>query len=234
MEQSKLYDLQSARRERCLVSHPNDGPFMSASVVSVNVGGARTVQYGGNTIATGIFKAPVNGRVAVQGVNLQGDDQADRSVHGGEVRAVYAYAKEDYAWWALELGRTMPPGQFGENITTAGIDVNAALIGERWRVGSAILQITIPRVPCYKLAMKMEDPGFVRRFARALRPGPYFTILEKGYVRRGDSIEVVSRPSHDLTIAKMAQIYLFERSRLSELLVPELPSSWRDWIAAQQ
>lgn len=201
--------------------------------MSVNVSGVRTVQYGGKTIATGIFKTPVNGRVAVQGINLHGDDQADRSVHGGEVRAVYAYAIEDYAWWEQQLGRTLPPGQFGENITTAGIDVNAALVGERWRVGSALLQITVPRAPCYKLAMKMGDRQFIKQFALALRPGPYLSIVEKGVVEEGASIEIVSRPSHDLTIAKMTRIYLFERDRLSELLVPELPSSWRGWIATQ-
>lgn len=206
---------------------------MSGSVVSVNVSSVRTLLHGGKAIATGIFKTPVNGRVAVQGVNLHGDDQADRSVHGGEVRAVYAYASEDYAWWELQLGRTLPPGQFGENITTAGIDVNAALVGECWRVGSALLQITLPRVPCYKLAMKMGDPRFIKRFARALRPGPYLSIVEEGVVEQGDSIEVVSRPSHDLSIAKMVRIYLFERECLSELLVPELPFSWREWIATQ-
>ena len=205
----------------------------TGSVVSVNVGGVRTVHYGKKTIATGIFKTPVNERVAVQGVNLDGDDQADRSVHGGETRAVYAYAIEDYTWWEAQLGRTLPPGQFGENITTAGIDVNDALIGERWRVGTALLQITVPRVPCYKLAMKMDDPRFVKRFADALRPGPYFSIIESGDVEQGDSIEVVSQPSHDLTIAKMAQIYLFDRHRLRELLVPELPVSWREWVTAQ-
>lgn len=206
---------------------------MSAEVVSVNVGGVRTVQYAGKTTTTGIFKTPVSGRVAMRGVNLHGDDQADRSVHGGEVRAVYAYAIEDYAWWELQLGRAMPPGQFGENITTQGVDVNDAIVGERWRIGSALLQVTIPRVPCYKLGMKMGDARFVKRFALALRPGPYLTIVKEGDVEQGDSIEVVSRPSHGLTIAKMAQIYLFERNRLSELLVPELPHSWHEWIATQ-
>jgi MOSC domain-containing protein YiiM len=196
----------------------------------VNVGAVRAVKYGNKTITTGIFKTPVDGRVAVKGVNLHGDDQADRTLHGGEVRAVYAYAIEDYSWWEQQLRRTLPPGQFGENITTTGLEINEALVGERWRVGTALLQVTVPRVPCYKLAMKMEDPLFIKRFARALRPGPYLSIIEEGAVEQGDSIEVVSQPAHDLTIAKMTQIYLFERERLSELLVPELPLSWREWI----
>lgn len=207
---------------------------MSGTVVSVNVGGVRTVQHRGKPVQTGIYKMPVHGRVAVQGVNLHGDDQADRSVHGGEVRAVYAYAIEDYAWWERELGRTLPPGQFGENLTTRGIDVNNAVVGERWRVGTTLLQVTIPRVPCYKLALKMGDPRFVKRFAAAVRPGAYLSIIEEGDVEQADSIEVVSRPSHDLTIATMARIYLFERDRLSELLVPDLPASWREWVLSQE
>jgi MOSC domain-containing protein YiiM len=205
---------------------------MPATVQSVNVGPVRTVEYNGKAITTGIFKDPVDGQVSVRGVNLDGDDQADRKVHGGPEQAVYAYACEDYTWWETELGRTMPPGQFGENLTTRGIDVNEALIGERWHVGTTVLQITFPRIPCYKLAMKMDDPRFIKRFGTALRPGSYFAIVQEGSVEKGDAIEVVSRPSHDVTIKKAMQIYLFERERLPELLVPELPTSWRESIEA--
>ncbi len=203
---------------------------MPASVESVNVGTIRTVQYNGKTITTGIFKDPVPGRLAVKGVNLAGDDQADRKVHGGPYQAVYGYAREDYDWWENELGRAMPPGQFGENLTTRGIDVNEALIGERWRVGTALLQVTIPRLPCYKLAMKMDDPRFVKRFSAALRTGAYFAIAQEGDVSEGDGIEVVSQPTHDVTIKTFAQIYLFERDRVRELLAVDLPGSWRSWI----
>lgn len=206
---------------------------MSRSVISLNVSPVRTVHYGAKAITTGIFKTPVRGRVALKGVNLHGDDQADRTVHGGPDRAVYAYALEDYAWWQDQLGHSLPPGQFGENLTTCGVDVSHALVGERWRVGSALLQITAPRVPCYKLAMKMNEPRFIKRFAVALRPGSYLSILVEGEVEQGDVIEIVSRPPHDITIAKMTQIYLFERDRLSELLVPGLPVSWREWIVTQ-
>ncbi|HLX25417.1 MAG TPA: MOSC domain-containing protein, partial [Candidatus Cybelea sp.] len=117
-------------------------------------------------------------------------------------------------------------------LTTQGIDIGGALIGERWRIGTALLQITTPRVPCYKLAMKMDDPTFVKRFGAALRPGSYLAIVEEGQLAQDDSIEVVSRPSHAMTIREMTQIYLFDRTRLRELLVPELPAEWREWVLA--
>lgn len=199
-----------------------------ASVLSVNVSGIRPMRYRGKDVQTGIFKEPVEGKVPLRGVNLAGDDQADRSVHGGPDQAVYAFATEDYNWWQHELARALPPGQFGENLTTIGIDVSAARIGERWAIGSTILQITSPRLPCYKLATKMGDSQFVKRFAAALRPGAYFSVVQEGEIERGDRIEVASRPDHDLTVAEMMRIYLFDRERLTELLVPELPSSWRE------
>jgi MOSC domain-containing protein YiiM len=202
----------------------------NASIVAVNVGAVRSVEYGGKLITTGIFKEPVAGRVRLHGVNFDGDDQADRGVHGGDVRAAYAYAAEDYDWWAGELGRACAPGTFGENLTTRGLDVNGALIGERWRVGSAVVQVTSPRIPCYKLAMKMDDPEFVRRFAQALRPGAYLSIVQEGAVAAADGVEVVHRPQHALTLAEMVRIYFLERHRIGELAdVEDLPAAWRDW-----
>ncbi|HEY6233514.1 MAG TPA: MOSC domain-containing protein [Candidatus Elarobacter sp.] len=196
----------------------------------MNTGSARTVEHGGELITTGIFKEPVAERVRLRGVNLDGDDQADRSVHGGPDRAAYAYAAEDYDWWRGELGRDCAPGTFGENLTTRGVDVNGALIGERWRVGTAVVEVTSPRVPCYKLAMKMDDPAFVKRFARALRPGAYLSIVQEGDVAAGDAMEIVHRPAHVLTLAEMTKIYFFERHRIGELVhVEELPAAWRDW-----
>ncbi|MDP9107304.1 MAG: MOSC domain-containing protein [Candidatus Eremiobacteraeota bacterium] len=198
--------------------------------MSVNAGAVRTVERAGERITTGIFKEPVAGRLRLRGVNLDGDDQADRSVHGGPDRAAYAYASEDYDWWQRELGRACAPGTFGENLTTSGIDVSGALIGERWRVGSAVVQVTSPRVPCYKLAMKMDDPQFVKRFAAALRPGAYLAIVAEGDLAAGDAMEIVHRPAHTLTLAEMARIYFFERHRIGELVdVEELPAGWRDW-----
>src|SRR4051795_13683330 len=112
-----------------------------------------------------IGKTPVEGRVRVAGVNVEGDDQADRRVHGGPDKAIYAYASEDIAWWAAELGRELGPGAFGENLTTEGVDVSGAVVGERWRVGSVLLEFAQPRLPCFKLGLKFEDPKMLKRFA---------------------------------------------------------------------
>jgi MOSC domain-containing protein YiiM len=202
-------------------------------LTSVNVGAVRAVPYAGKEVTTAIFKEPVAGPVAVRGVNLDGDDQADRSVHGGPYQAVYAYAAEDYDWWATTLGRPMVPGQFGENLTTKGVDVNGALVGERWRVGSTVLRVTIPRVPCFKLGLKMGDPQFLKQFAEALRPGSYLSIVSEGRVAAGDAIEVIWRPAHRLTIRDAARIRLFDRDRASELLVPEMQASWREWARSR-
>ena len=160
----------------------------TAQVLFVNVGGVRTVDVGERTITTAIWKSPVEGRVAVCGVNVSGDDQADREVHGGEHKAVYAYAWEDTLWWQRELGRDLEPGNFGENLTLGGVDLPDAVVGERWRVGSALLEVSEPRFPCFKLGLRMGDPRFVKRFAAARRTGAYLRIIEEGDVGAGDPI----------------------------------------------
>jgi MOSC domain-containing protein YiiM len=181
-------------------------------------------------VATSIFKEPVTGRVAIAGINVEGDDQADRKVHGGTHKAVYAYAAEDYAWWAEELDREMPPGTFGDNITTSGIDVSGAVIGERWRVGTALLEVAQPRIPCFKLGIRMGTQTFPRRFSQARRPGAYLRIVEKGAAGAGDEIETMARPQHGVTVQDVAHIYYAEQERAAELLAaPELPESWIGW-----
>ncbi|GAC1408543.1 MAG: MOSC domain-containing protein [Candidatus Velthaea sp.] len=200
-------------------------------MISVNTGAVRRVESGARSFTTGIFKEPRSGRVTVAGVNLHGDEQADLDAHGGPDRALYAYAGEDYDWWSGELGRELPPGTFGENLTLRGIAVNEALIGERWRIGNATLRLTSPRVPCFKLAAKMGDPRFVKRFGEALRPGPYLAIVEPGEIGAGDPVTIVHRPAHHITIREMTRIYMFERHRLAELLqADDLSESWRDWV----
>src|SRR3954452_23106929 len=174
---------------------------MDARVVSVNVGTPRLVDTGKRKVSTAIWKAPVTGRVPIAGVNLRGDDQADRTVHGGPDKAVYAYACEDIRFWEDVLGRDLGPGAFGENLTTEGIEVSGAVLGERWRIGSALLQVRQTRVPCFKLGLRFEDKKMVRRFGDASRPGTYLMILEEGDVGAGDVIEVVSRPDHGVTSA---------------------------------
>jgi MOSC domain-containing protein YiiM len=201
-----------------------------ANVESVNVGRPRPIERKGEPTTSAIWKQPVSGRVAVRGVNVDGDDQADRSVHGGPDQAVYAYAAEDTEWWAAELRRPLRPGAFGENLTTRGIDVTGALIGERWAIGTVVLQITAPRIPCWKLAKRMEDPRLVKRFAAAGRPGAYFRIVEEGELGAGDPIEVLERPDHDVTVGLVSHAYLFDHDEAERLLAaPALAATWRDW-----
>ncbi len=205
---------------------------MDGQVVSVNVGRPRTVPWNGSTVTSGIWKAPASGRVAVGGVNVDGDDQADRSVHGGPDKAVYAYGLDDYRWWAGELGSELGPGSFGENLTIDGFDVSDALIGERWQIGDAVFEVSQPRIPCYKLGIRHADPEFPRRFAAAERPGAYVRIIQPGSIAAGDAVTVLSRPAHGLTARLVSRAYHTDRSLVPRLLeVPELTSSWRDWAA---
>jgi MOSC domain-containing protein YiiM len=149
-------------------------PSVEGRVLSVNVGRAREFEFNGRHVQSAIWKSPVVGRVAARGVNLEGDDQADRKAHGGPDKAVYAYAVEDARWWE-RVGRSLEPGQFGENLTTEGMEVNDALVGERWQVGTSVLEVSEPRVPCWRLGVRMEDRSVVRHFTEALRPGAYLT-----------------------------------------------------------
>jgi MOSC domain-containing protein YiiM len=204
---------------------------MSGSVLSVNVAEIREIPRRGEMVRTGIWKVPVAGRVAVRGVNVEGDEQADRSVHGGPDKALYAYAREDIDWWERELRRDLPHGVFGENLTLRGVDVTGALIGERWRIGSVLLEVSEPRFPCWKLGARFGDPRMLKRFAAARRPGAYLRIVEEGKLAAGDAVQVVERPGHDLTIAAFAHAYLEDRSALTRLLeVPAVSEAWRGWV----
>jgi MOSC domain-containing protein YiiM len=178
-----------------------------------------------------IGKAPVEGRVRVAGVNVAGDDQADRRVHGGPDKAVYAYASEDAAFWSKELGRELAPGAFGENLTTEGLDVSGAVVGERWRVGTVELEVCQPRLPCNKLALRMGDPMMVKRFARASRPGAYLRIAAEGELGAGDAVEVVSQPRHGITVRDVSDAILLDETLLARAAsAPELPSDLAAWM----
>jgi MOSC domain-containing protein YiiM len=185
---------------------------VSGRLVSVNTGAPAPLTAGRRTVESGIVKTPVEGRVRAEGVNIAGDRQADLIVHGGPDKAVYAYAVEDYHWWSAGLGVPLDPATFGENLTVGGVDVSGAVIGERWRVGTTLLEVAQPRLPCYKLGMRMGDPAFPARFAAANRPGAYLRIVEPGDVGAGDAIEVVDRPSHGVTIAEVSRALLGERA----------------------
>jgi MOSC domain-containing protein YiiM len=204
----------------------------TAELISVNVGTPTFVSYRGKQVATSIYKQPVDGRVGVRGVNVDGDQQADLRVHGGPDKAVYAYSREDYEWWEAELGHALGPGTFGENLTVAGIDPTLAVIGERWRVGSALLEVSEPRFPCFKLGIKMGSQAFLKRFANAGRPGAYLRIVSEGELAAGDAIEVIRTPDHGVTIGRFAHAYLGHREELADLLAAdELSQEWRDWIS---
>ena len=194
-----------------------------ARLVSVNVGRPRQISTRrGQPMHSAIFKEPVEGRVRVEGVNLAGDDQADRTVHGGPEKAVYAYAREDIDWWENIHG-DLPNGCFGENLTTQGIDVSGAIIGERWRVGTVLLEICQPRLPCSKLGIRFNDLRMVKAFARASRPGGYLRIVEEGELGTGDEIEIVARPDHGITLAMCSDAALKDPALVPKVLTaPQL------------
>lgn len=207
-------------------------------VASVNLAQVREIALRGKMHSTGIWKVPVQSRIKVSGESLEGDTQADLKVHGGPLKAVYTYSKEDYLWWEALLGRPLEPGTFGENLTLKGIEVNEALIGERWRIGTAEFEVTQPRQPCWKLGVKMEDRKFPKRFSEANRAGAYLSIKADGEVGAGDTLTVVSRPDHPVTIGLMA--YLIYNNvdlarlvrQLLDLDVDLSPEEWDEVLSA--
>src|SRR5262249_52580922 len=216
-------------------THLEEGKPMATStgrVLSVNVGTVREFEYAGRPTRSAIWKSPVIGRIAVRGVNLAGDDQADRGAHGGPDKVAYAYAVEDTRWRQQEIGRLLGYGELGENLTTEGIEVNDALVGERWQIGTMVLEVSEPRIPCWRLGVRMNDKRFPHQFTDALRPGSYFRLIVEGSVRAGDEIRVVERPDHGLTIRDVFRIYTRDREEVPRLLtVPRMSESWNRWAA---
>ena len=204
-------------------------------VVSVNVGQPRQISVRrGRPFMSSIVKDPVEGRVRATGANLEGDRQADLTVHGGPDKAVYAYAIEDIAWWAQTLERPeVGPGWFGENLTTEGLDVTHSVVGERWRVGGAEFEVSQPRLPCSKLGIRFGEPRMVKAFARASRPGAYLRILVEGTVGAGDPIELLHRPEHGVTVQLVSDAFLVDPSLQPQAAkAPELAASLADELRA--
>jgi len=200
-------------------------------ILSICVGGPRQLEWRGRTIETSIFKTPVAGRVHVGRLNIEGDKQSDLSVHGGIDKAIYGYPSEHYAFWRAELpGTELPWGAFGENLTTEDVDVNGAIIGERWRVGpSVVLQPMFGRIPRMTFQRTMGEPRWVKTFARAVRPGAYLRVLEPGEVWAGDPVTVEDRPAHGVTIAQAFRAYMTEPALLPELIETHgLPDGLRE------
>lgn len=204
----------------------------AGQILSVNVGGIREFDYQGRRAKSAIWKSPVVGRITVQGVNLATDDQADRKSHGGPDKVAYAYAVEDARWWQKQIGRPLEYGEFGENLTAERIEVNDALIGERWQIGTSVLEVSEPRIPCWRLGVRMNDKLFPRRFTEAMRPGAYLRLIVEGSIGAGDEVRVVERPSHGLTIRDVFRIYTRDHDEIPRLLsVPQMSESWKDWAA---
>jgi len=183
-----------------------NGPDPGARVIVVSVGGIRTIDAGGRKVRTGIFKAPVTGRVAVGTLGLEGDRQADLRVHGGERKAVYAYPAEHYDFWRKELpGIDLPHGMFGENLTIEGMFESQVRPGDRFRAGTVELTVTGPRLPCFKLAAKFGRRDMIARFMRSGRTGFYFAVDRPGEVGAGDLLERIAPADSGPTIAEIVQ-----------------------------
>jgi MOSC domain-containing protein YiiM len=204
----------------------------SAYIVSVNRGPEQDTLVAGKAARTGINKQPVTGRAAVGPEGLAGDESADKANHGGRDQAVYAYAREDLDWWSALLGRELRDGLFGENITTAGLDVSGALIGEVWQLGTAVVQVTAPRIPCVTFQSWLGEPHWVKRFAAARRPGAYLRVLTEGTAGAGDALAVLHRPGQAVTVAESMEAYYGDREIMHRLLTVEGRGDKWDQIGA--
>jgi MOSC domain-containing protein YiiM len=181
---------------------------ISMKVISVNASLPKTITRDGKQIVTGIFKTPVPGPVEVRTLNLDGDGQADLSVHGGVYKAVYAYPSEHYVFWrSVYPKHPLPWGAFGENLTTTGMEESSVGIGDQYRIGTVVLQVTQPRQPCFKLGAKFEDDGIIKTFKSSGRSGFYLSVVEEGHLQAGDTIELVHRDPAAFTISDALQLY---------------------------
>lgn len=202
-------------------------------LLSVNVAQPQLLLAGSEMVSTGIFKQPVAGRVRLSRLNLEGDAQADLRVHGGPHKAVYAYSIENYEYWKeRRTGEEFPSGQFGENFTVEGMTEDRVRIGDQFRIGTAVVEVTQPRVPCFKLALKMGDPQFPKHFLRSERVGFYLRVLEEGEVGAGDAIELVSAGPEQMSVKEIVHLLYFDKKDRKgaqrALRIPALSPGWRE------
>ena len=207
-------------------------------IISLNIALPRIVEWNGDPVATGIFKERVQGPVMLRRLNLDGDRQADLSVHGGVSKAVYAYPSEHYEFWKKELpDMDLPCGMFGEDFTTEGLLEGEVLVGDRFRVGDAELMVTEPRLPCYKLGIKFGRSDIIKKFLQSRRTGFYFAVLKEGEVEAGDEIELLSRDGNQISVADITRLYAFEKDDLETLRravrLEALSESWREYFQRQ-
>ena len=201
-------------------------------LLSVNVGRPRLIAFHGVTVSSAIAKRPCGGPVMVRALNVDGDRQANLDVHGGEHKAVYAYPFEHYAYWREALGRDdLAHGQFGENFTVQGLLEEDVCIGDRYRVGRAVLEVTQPRVPCRNLAARMKNPEFPKLFLRSQRSGFYLRVIEEGEVSAGQSIERIEVGAEKMSVKEIHTLYFYDQDNIEgirrALRVPALSNEWR-------
>ncbi len=206
-------------------------------ILSVNVGQPRQIRTSNGTVLTSIFKSPVEGSVALREYNLAGDRQADLTVHGGPWKAVYLYPHEHYSYWAGELpGMELPFGVFGENLTTEGISEEWVCIGDQFQIGSAIVQVTQPRMPCYKLALRFGRADMVKRFWKSGRSGIYFSIVQEGELQRGDSFQQIEAGPEQVSVADVVRLFKREITNpetFLRMMRTPLHGSWKEEIRAR-
>lgn len=212
---------------------------MSARVLSINITSVvHQGEWTGSEGRTGIDKRSVVGSVEFKNNGVAGDRIIDTNVHGGYDQAVYAYAREDAQWWEKVIGEEIPAGKFGENLTTEGIDVNAAFVGEQWKIGSVILEVSQPRIPCRVFAGFWKRATLIKDFTQAGRPGAYLRIIQEGTAQAGDAIEVIYKPDHSVSISDLFSAKSGERAKINEIkVVPQLSQGFKEWaekIAATQ
>ena len=204
-------------------------------IISVNVGLPRLVLRNGEPVSTGIFKEPVDGRVMVRTLNLDGDRQSDLSVHGGPLKAVYVYPSEHYEFWKHELpDMELPWGTFGENLTTTGLFETEVNIGDRFRIGTAEVMVTQPRMPCYKLGIRFGRVDIIKRFLVSERTGFYLSVSKEGEVGAGDEFELLEKSSSDVSVVDITRLYSTDRENVAlmrrAIATDALPESWRDYF----
>ncbi len=207
-------------------------------ILSLNVGLPREVTWQGKTVTTGIFKEAVKGPLMLRRLNLDGDQQADLTVHGGVSKAVYAYPSEHYDYWRTELpGVDLPWGMFGENLTTDGLLEETVYIGDRFRIGDAEVMVTEPRMPCYKLGIKFGRTDVIKRFLVSRRSGFYFAVVQEGTVGVGDAIELIGREQREISVSDITRLYGFERDDVKTMRraieIEALPENWKGYFQHQ-
>lgn len=206
-----------------------------ATLLSINIATSPVHgEWTGDIGSSGIDKRPAAGRVRLFDNHVDGDSVMDGKHHGGVHKAVYVYAREDAEWWEREIGRALSPGSFGENLTTSGLDINAALIGERWRIGSTIVEVSEPRIPCRVFAGFWDRPNLIKEFSASGRSGTYLRIIEEGEVGAGDTIEVTHRPVHGVTLGMAFSARVGNGGSRADLMpaLPHFAAKWQQWINA--